>query len=321
MGFNRKDPDSSFEVKSTSKDDASIVQTSSNDSATASSATSQPVPDGSRLVQRTLMGGPRSSLTGKSIFGAGTMMRGAGGGFKVPGNLKPGARGFGVGAGAFVGAARARTLQKASRKTSLPSVMASPVKGTGGEDAMDIAADDESGPSTTAEAVTSGDMEVPLNDIEKGKARANDSWISKASRRVSLASQALSQSLNAPPLKANPGLGLMGPPATPTRKGRSASSTYPQSKSPNNDTERSSPSTRRTTMSLRNSAAGSSKNGSGESKVSTAAAAASHPEGMKVLKDCVIFVDVRTDDGDEAGSLFVEMLEGVGARVSSNFHI
>ncbi|KAF8956814.1 BRCT domain-containing protein, partial [Flammula alnicola] len=36
---------------------------------------------------------------------------------------------------------------------------------------------------------------------------------------------------------------------------------------------------------------------------------------LKVLKDCVIFVDVKMEDGDEAGSLFVEMLEGVGARV------
>jgi hypothetical protein len=38
-------------------------------------------------------------------------------------------------------------------------------------------------------------------------------------------------------------------------------------------------------------------------------------ESLKILQDCVIFVDVRTDDGDEAASLFVEMLEGVGAKV------
>jgi len=30
-----------------------------------------------------------------------------------------------------------------------------------------------------------------------------------------------------------------------------------------------------------------------------------------------VFVDVRTDDGDDAGSLFVEMLEGAGAKVLS----
>jgi hypothetical protein len=37
---------------------------------------------------------------------------------------------------------------------------------------------------------------------------------------------------------------------------------------------------------------------------------------LKVLKKCAIFVDVRTDDGDDAGSLFVDMLRGLGARVS-----
>jgi len=49
----------------------------------------------------------------------------------------------------------------------------------------------------------------------------------------------------------------------------------------------------------------------------------STPEGTKplatnpreVLKDCIIFVDVRTDDGDDAGGLFEEMLKGLGARV------
>ncbi|KDQ55074.1 hypothetical protein JAAARDRAFT_107648, partial [Jaapia argillacea MUCL 33604] len=30
---------------------------------------------------------------------------------------------------------------------------------------------------------------------------------------------------------------------------------------------------------------------------------------------CVIFVDVRTDDGDDAGGLFVEMLKGLGAKI------
>lgn len=39
--------------------------------------------------------------------------------------------------------------------------------------------------------------------------------------------------------------------------------------------------------------------------------------GLDVLKDCTIFVDVRTDDGDDAGSLFVEMLMGLGAKILS----
>ncbi|KIM63873.1 hypothetical protein SCLCIDRAFT_62228, partial [Scleroderma citrinum Foug A] len=30
---------------------------------------------------------------------------------------------------------------------------------------------------------------------------------------------------------------------------------------------------------------------------------------------CAIFVDVRTDQGDDAGSLFVDMLRGLGAKI------
>ena len=42
-------------------------------------------------------------------------------------------------------------------------------------------------------------------------------------------------------------------------------------------------------------------------------------EALRVLKGCVIFVDVRTDSGDDAGGLFVDMLKGMGARVSQWF--
>ncbi|KAF8342841.1 uncharacterized protein EI90DRAFT_2902879 [Cantharellus anzutake] len=36
---------------------------------------------------------------------------------------------------------------------------------------------------------------------------------------------------------------------------------------------------------------------------------------LKTLKDCVIYVDVRTDDGSDAGQLFINMLKGLGARI------
>lgn len=39
------------------------------------------------------------------------------------------------------------------------------------------------------------------------------------------------------------------------------------------------------------------------------------PGQLDVLKECTIFVDVRTDDGDDAGGLFVDMLRGMGARI------
>ncbi|KAH9918813.1 uncharacterized protein B0H18DRAFT_882571 [Fomitopsis serialis] len=34
-----------------------------------------------------------------------------------------------------------------------------------------------------------------------------------------------------------------------------------------------------------------------------------------VLRECTVFVDVRTDDGDDAGGLFVDMLADMGAKV------
>ncbi|KZV89978.1 hypothetical protein EXIGLDRAFT_750890 [Exidia glandulosa HHB12029] len=36
---------------------------------------------------------------------------------------------------------------------------------------------------------------------------------------------------------------------------------------------------------------------------------------LDVLKHCTIFVDVRTDEGDDAAPLFVDMLKGLGARI------
>lgn len=40
------------------------------------------------------------------------------------------------------------------------------------------------------------------------------------------------------------------------------------------------------------------------------------PERMRgVLRECTVFVDVRTDDGDDAGALFVDMLADMGAKV------
>jgi len=38
------------------------------------------------------------------------------------------------------------------------------------------------------------------------------------------------------------------------------------------------------------------------------------PPVLKILRNCVVFVDVRSEEGDEAGGFFVEMLRGLGAR-------
>lgn len=268
--------------------------------------------------------------------GTGPLMRGVG-----SGNVGRGRPIFGTGSGIFGVPGRAGAFQKVSRKTTLPSVMASPVKGS---DAVDPASSigDEMG-GIMDDQNSDRDQDVFTNQatvIEntgsgkgKGKERYIDTRENLASRRVSLASQALSQSLSSLPLSGErtPGLGSMGPPATPAgRNGtRSASSSYPSTSLPSSTGKASDsvmiPKTRSITG-LRSApgALGKIKGGvdghvsSGRKQNDDASDRSSKPVpgSLKVLKDCVIFVDVRTDDGDEAGSLFVEMLEGVGARVS-----
>jgi len=137
-----------------------------------------------------------------------------------------------------------------------------------------------------------------------------------------MASQALSQSLNSlPPKQLKPkGPASMGPPATPNRRPglRSASSTYPSSTTPLISGEDQSNATH---LKIAPDTFGKAMSGvkghvpSFTSQENMASSSLAAPESLKVLEDCVIFVDVRTDTGDEAGSLFVEMLEGVGARV------
>ena len=39
------------------------------------------------------------------------------------------------------------------------------------------------------------------------------------------------------------------------------------------------------------------------------------PGSLDTLRKCTIFVDVRTDEGEDAGALFVDMLRGLGAKV------
>ena len=39
------------------------------------------------------------------------------------------------------------------------------------------------------------------------------------------------------------------------------------------------------------------------------------PGSLDVLDQCIVFVDVRTEEGEDAGALFVDMLRGLGAKV------
>ena len=362
MGFNRdehgSDDDDTFKISARSKDDAAVGRISlglgrsesglkraatlgtsnfkdlgpdvSSLSKTSTSAvTKKP------LVQKSLamfMSG-KAGATGRSQPAAGVNMRG---GIRS-GLVSKGPTIFGVGGGLR------RTI---SKKTSLPSVMASPIKG-GGTDAADEIMQDTiqdvnqdaqaHGSETLVTAPTNTNNVLQLDDLEnqgtvKEKEKASTFGFN-SSRRVSMisVSHALSQSLNSLHPPQSKIRGLMGPPQTPPASGRtgirSSSSTYP-STSASGD----SPTQPGTSIGTRSSARiaktapnalmkikeGTDGHVSSGKKEATEVSMEPNPipETHKILSDCIIFVDVRTDDGDEAGSLFIDMLGGVGARVS-----
>ncbi|KAG1740879.1 uncharacterized protein EDB91DRAFT_1052831 [Suillus paluster] len=224
------------------------------------------------------------------------------------------------------GSGLVKPSMKASRKTSLPSVMASPVKGggtfddnhfpaslggaeedPGQEKQLDAATSPIPSDSKTSEENKEADLVIEelRGSADKGKQR--EGW---DSRRASSALHALSQSLSALP-KTPPKLVAAG-----TRTGlRSSSSTYygssgsgsksaPDGKDKINVSEIiDSAALQRNVHSKSDAAASPVEGGSAGKSV------------LKVLKKCAIFVDVRTDDGDDAGSLFIDMLRGLGAKI------
>ena len=363
MGFNRDglgDDDDTFRIPTWSKDNETVgrvslglgrsesglkravtlgtssfksleVGTDVSSSSMTSSMTKKP------LVQKSLamfMNEKAGNAEG-SQFAAGAFMRGG---------MRPGLRGKGP--SIFRGGLR-RTI---SKKTSLPSVMASPVKGGGADGGetdeimqdtiQDTDQDAQPSGSETVAAPTNDNDVLVLDDLEmqgpsKGKEKEKKFTFGfNPSRRVSMVSvsHSLSQSLNSLPPPQPKFRGLMGPPETPPASGRtgirSSSSTYPS-------TSGGSPSQPETSIGTRSSARLAKtapnvlmkiKGGTG-GHVSSGRKGADEPptepspvhETLKILNDCIIFVDVRTDDGDEAGSLFIDMLGGVGARVSPIF--
>ena len=234
-----------------------------------------------------------------------------------------------------------RVFGKVSQKSSLPIVEGSPVKGGGTPmdvDETTVEDNDEvevyGGPmlpppvpfkvfcdpqpeaSTSKSPANTGASSSPSTgdladiffdpmDVEFDAKVHDEAWRRHASRRASYVMHNLSQSLSAlpdsPPKRKEKG--SMGPPPVPgTRTGlRSASSTVPAS-----SRDARSNTTPRASNESKQEANGSG--GSGKKKAPV----------LKILKSCIVFVDVRTDDGDEAGGLFVEMLKGLGARVSPN---
>lgn len=226
-----------------------------------------------------------------------------------------------------------KIFSRVSKKSDLPVVEGSPVKGSASqlpeEDVDSVVPIPRSSGSSSVIDIPDEPFEHTVDmdrifselralddatDVKgKGKERHDDVWKKNASQRASLASLALSQSLSSLPQKTPPRLkGSMGPPPIPgSYPGlRSASSSYPSSAaSGTNDTESAPGALGRGTGSHVSSGrtADGSSNGSGKKAA---------PRALKVLKKCTIFVDVKTEDGDDAGSLFVDMLKGLGARVS-----
>lgn len=208
---------------------------------------------------------------------------------------------------------------KASRQPTLQTVAGSPVKG-GAPPNYDEEPMPQAGPSflpslqQPSEEHNDDDIEFVVTPevvnedaelaelIERNRAkdeaalmkpRVDPSAIRLEARRASSAFSALSQSLSELPPKRKPG--DMGPPKTPPRLGtrgglRSASSTYPSS--------------------------GDSGKG-GETESAKGKEKEAPEPKLDVLKGCVVFVDVRTDDGNEYQDVFKLNLKRLGARVLS----
>lgn len=252
---------------------------------------------------------------------------------------------------------------RASKKTSLPVVAGSPVKGSGGmgdldrdgrgagrhksrlslggakdaggvaceedvfmsqdsatgdgpeQDAamQDVSAESSMGGSGSAGSQmppppvaidASNGIEIDLTtspiSADKGKQRAVPS---STLNRASSALHALSESLSSLPQTPTP----PKPRAIGTRTGLRSSSTAACKGSPALDGSDS--------VGLAGSGEVHGSGGAGPSSGTVNGSGGVKKSSLKILKGCAIFVDVRTEQGDDAGSLFVDMLKGLGAKV------
>ena len=338
MGFVREDEQSDEEVvennKAKAKDDASVPLAST----ARGLATTFARPTASSLNRAATVTGIGSITTPKMRGGA--VIKGMG-------------RGRGT-IGIF-----GRIGDRASKKTSLPVVVGSPVKGSGGMDDLDknalgvgkhklasifggaedigVAAstDDfmsqssvvgdkpeqgtivrvasaEASMSGEGSAVTrklsplaaasTGDVNIDLTtpiSIDKGKQRAlPPSTLNPASSAL----HALSESLSSLPQTPTP----PKPRAVGTRTGLRSSISGTGKDSP---------------VLNGSSSVGPGGNGGAHGSAGSSSGIVNGSDGvkkssLKILKGCAIFVDVRTEQGDDAGSLFVDMLKGLGAKVN-----
>lgn len=243
---------------------------------------------------------------------------------------------------AYGGVGKRRPFEKVSKKSSLPVVEGSPVKASESSRAVNGNCDELPLPSmgnllptastSREEAVPAppvgvepmnlqeaftGHVDVPTADGKAegdlagdGEAELPDVW-KNASRRASLASQFLQQTLAVLPSSPTPGSSKS---TAVVRPQSSLQGTRSGLRSGNSSDVAGYRSVPRAPSNGPDARAHVSRLGT-----TPGASSVTKQSSLKVLKSCTIFVDVRTDDGDDAGGLFVDMLRGLGAKVCTFF--
>lgn len=239
-----------------------------------------------------------------------------------------------------------RVFPRASKKSSLPVVEGSPVKSGGDGAASASEAVNEEGALLIEQAVERRRSEA--NTVDEGKAGPS-SAIGEAghpraatvgahepsrdashapsavplkrdnSRRASLALQLVRDQIAQPPPPTQTPV-ASGPADTqegPSSNGAKPEGTFRRAPSAYRFNLRERPEPKSAPAGLKRSASGAHVAGKGKGKrVSDGGDGEGTPEKMRgVLRECTVFVDVRTDDGDDAGGLFVDMLTDMGAKV------
>lgn len=258
--------------------------------------------------------------------------------------------GSGFSSGTF---ARPPARMKASQKTTLETVQGSPVKPSSSNAVDEDVPMPPSNLFDTEDSSTTNlnegrDNTLPFdnsfaptngNSSDSGNLSADGKELKKitrlnASRRASMAFSALTQSLTAPQTEDESVGGSEQSPAsessTSTRKRTvNAVFTVPSSRpvrsaAPRSFTTTITPSGLARTQSEPtipgpSTAPAAFGESDGEEGTRTGKKGTSNrskmPGSLDVLNKCTIFVDVKTEDGEDAGALFVDMLRSLGAKV------
>lgn len=299
--------------RSATLDSAELSTASSNNSATAASSSSK-----TTFAQRSVTDFFKKDAPGRP----GRLMSGTGGLQRSKPGIFP-----------------HRVVQKASQKTPLPVIPASPVKGSGDGDDNDDAMLGVEQTHGSAKSVWESKVAVPTPEamelselvgahLIKGKRKAvdeADGWGKNASRRASMAFDLLSRSIPPPPAPKVPG--DMGPPATPPKREglRSSTSTHPSAPS---SSASSSASRKPNGLGLKRTPSSNNDDneevGCDDKSYSYSGRKVSGSKkpvdpSLSILSGVKVYVDVRDSNGIDCGDVFIDMLKRLGAKVMKNF--